>query len=1154
MRGRGRGGGRGRGRGRRPAVVPDEPLGRAHGARASAGVASPATRPLVPTPAGAHRWLGRRLRICKVSEHGARRYINAVIVFHDPSESHPFHVMHDDGTQTWLAVLDDTRVVHMIDPKTKRRVARHFTWLTPERVVAASTPARASLGAFLDALTPNGVGVGVGALATPAAPTIAAPGLNATTADANPTQHHQQQHPHQHHHHPPPRRAAYEKRLDPRMGAAPSHDWEERQHHQQRSQHQHPHRHPYHDPAGGSQLDGILEEFGASPPGPLVGASGAGRGRGRNTPANANGARARVGTPLGTAEASGGKRRRVSDAVDDLDDDLDAMARAVGAAAAAAAAVLGVDERADVDGSASASERGADEREPHREPEPGEGQGEGEGEGGDPSANPNPTPTTRPRPGSAPFDVDGGITPGALAAARHDASRALRSAAVTLRAAAILESRRPPKATHPDASGSGFGGDDDDDDVDGVVRPGPEAGARVRVRVRSSARRCDACAATLVDAWRACARCGAATCAECCEERRAAAITRLRASGEGEADGDGDGDGDVKSVDVKPEGTETDGAGSDPRARFALACASRECAGTTLARAAEAGIEPGLDFSPGDGLIRAGEPLARLRDAARAAGATLATLEPRFDDGAGCSRLDRDESARASLLARAAAGSSALESAAAAAADATVDPRRARAEDPDPDLDPSPDAASTSWAAVVSSRDDALAATLDAARRGRPTTTTDAPLRERATWNRALRHLVDPRSLETRRFIIGASGEAGPGPGSGAGAGIVAGVGAGGGAFAFAGFSDGLFASLAADAALASPCPAVTDARGALNVLRRDPDDPAEVPPLAATTTESAAAAATRPILEACPLGSRAASLGVRATDTLVVVGAVEGEDRDPDRDRDEDEDEDASDANPGGPSPAARRWCVFRREDAGLLSRWLALHPPGAPAHPAFERRRRARVVADSAARLAAAFADDPHADPAEDAAAAADAAAADADADDAEVAAYDALRDVHPDRAAAELHRRHRALGPEELRALANDLGIVPREATQRRGDAVFVPAGCPAQATSVATHVAVVAACLSHASLPAALRATRVARRCRGVPGGAEGGAEWGGFCADARAVVARAAARIEGRGTGTRDAERRGDDDGDDRGGPAETENGDATGGIVQGGGS
>ena len=338
------------------------PWGARARARASAGVASPATRPLVPTPAGAHRWLGRRLRICKVSEHGARRYINAVIVFHDPSESHPFHVMHDDGTQTWLAVLDDTRVVHMIDPRTKRRVARQFTWLTPERVVAALTPARASSGAFLDARTPSGVGVG--ALATPAAPTIPAPGFasaNATAADANPTQHpHRPQQ--QRHLHPPPRRAAYEKRLDPRMGAAPSHDWEEphvnnqrrsRQHHPHPRRH--PHRLPTHDAAGGSQLDGILEEFGGSPPGPLVGASGAGRGRG-NTPANANGARAYVASPLGTADAdddakaSGGKRRRISATIRQsrVDDDLDAMARAVGAAAAAAAAVLAVDARADV--------------------------------------------------------------------------------------------------------------------------------------------------------------------------------------------------------------------------------------------------------------------------------------------------------------------------------------------------------------------------------------------------------------------------------------------------------------------------------------------------------------------------------------------------------------------------------------------------------------------------------------------------------------------------------------------------------------------------------------------------------------------------------------------------------------------------------------
>ena len=272
----------------------------------------------------------------------------------------------------------------------------------------------------------------------------------------------------------------------------------------------------------------------------------------------------------------------------------------------------------------------------------------------------------------------------------------------------------------------------------------------------------------------------------------------------------------------------------------------------------------------------------------------------------------------------------------------------------------------------------------------------------------------------------------------------------------------------------------------------------------------------------------------------------------------------DAKDANPGGTvggrsrrrfGPAARRWWVFRREDAGVLSRWLALHPPGAqtPAgntqtvwtpHPAFERRRRARLVADAAARLAAAFADDPHADPAEDAAAAADAAAADADADDAEVAAYDALRDVHPDRAAAELHSDDRALGPEEVRALTNDLGIVPREVTQRRGDAVFVPAGCVAQATTTASHVAVSSACLSHASLPAALRATRVARRAEGCRDGCRMGCRMGAaFCADARAVVARAAARIEDEDAGTRSP------DGRERTGGGGVDSRERTGGVA-----
>ena len=149
---------------------------------------------------------------------------------------------------------------------------------------------------------------------------------------------------------------------------------------------------------------------------------------------------------------------------------------------------------------------------------------------------------------------------------------------------------------------------------------------------------------------------------------------------------------------------------------------------------------------------------------------------------------------------------------------------------------------------------------------------------------------------------------------------------------------------------------------------------------------------------------------------------------------------------------------------------------------HPAFERRRRARLVADAAARLAAAFADDPHADPAEDTRPPRPAAAPPASTarpTPPRGAAYDALRDVHPDRAAAELHRDDRALGPEEIRALTNDLGIVPREVTQRRGDAMFVPASASRRRRRRRRRVAVSVACLAHASLPAALRATRAWR---------------------------------------------------------------------------
>ena len=103
------------------------------------------------------------MRICKLTEGGARRYVNACIVYHDPSESHPFHVMHDDGTHAWIAIVERSRVVHVNDPGNRgRRVTRDFTWLTPERgarEAAAAAAAAAAMepvgGAYAHALDPG---------------------------------------------------------------------------------------------------------------------------------------------------------------------------------------------------------------------------------------------------------------------------------------------------------------------------------------------------------------------------------------------------------------------------------------------------------------------------------------------------------------------------------------------------------------------------------------------------------------------------------------------------------------------------------------------------------------------------------------------------------------------------------------------------------------------------------------------------------------------------------------------------------------------------------------------------------------------------------------------------------------------------------------
>ena len=85
------------------------------------------------------------MRIKRVTEAGARRYVNACIVYHDPSESHPFHVMHDDGTHAWIAIVDRSRVVHVNDPGNRKRVTRDFTWVTPERGTREAAAAAAMM-------------------------------------------------------------------------------------------------------------------------------------------------------------------------------------------------------------------------------------------------------------------------------------------------------------------------------------------------------------------------------------------------------------------------------------------------------------------------------------------------------------------------------------------------------------------------------------------------------------------------------------------------------------------------------------------------------------------------------------------------------------------------------------------------------------------------------------------------------------------------------------------------------------------------------------------------------------------------------------------------------------------------------------------------
>jgi len=54
-----------------------------------------------------HLWLGRRMKIERgtgTAGNSYKRPMIACIVFHDPSESHPFHVTFEDGTNAWVRI------------------------------------------------------------------------------------------------------------------------------------------------------------------------------------------------------------------------------------------------------------------------------------------------------------------------------------------------------------------------------------------------------------------------------------------------------------------------------------------------------------------------------------------------------------------------------------------------------------------------------------------------------------------------------------------------------------------------------------------------------------------------------------------------------------------------------------------------------------------------------------------------------------------------------------------------------------------------------------------------------------------------------------------------------------------------------------------
>ena len=256
-------------------------------------------------------------------------------------------------------------------------------------------------------------------------------------------------------------------------------------------------------------------------------------------------------------------------------------------------------------------------------------------------------------------------------------------------------------------------------------------------------------------------------------------------------------------------------------------------------------------------------------------------------------------------------------------------------------------------------------------------------------------------------------------------------------------------------------------------------------------------------VLETCShRDDVAVSLGVSALDACFFAAPP-----------DEDEDVRNPEGNPEG--DATRFWTVFKREDAPVLARWLALRG-SALDEPclAFEAQREARETAAAlaaAARAARALAD-------VDKSAVSDAAEAEAAAADAKQAAeraafdaFDAVAGVSPSLAASALRRRDAfVLDDVDLEHLRRDVGVTPawRNIEQHPGETFFVPAGCPRFAVANRAHSVARLFFLSAGSVSHALR---MAHQSRFLPSGHPERGDAG----NVRAAVANAAMQMEPR---------------------------------------